>query len=175
MKAKILTLAILALLSGCTQNTNRFQIQTVVKPMPFIEIKLQEFRNAHPDWDKNDIVRDETNSILRDSLKVWKNKLIDSLPMQLISIDKIQDNGKIVYGAIFQRSDSDENLIQSKPFSLSIMGIVDESVVRELQTDSYYKLSGNYVKTIRPATGLLVGDYYLGAYRYRITDFKIVE
>lgn len=175
MKAKILTLSVLALLSSCTQNSNRYQIQTVIKPMPFVEIKLQEFRNDNPDWDKNDIVRDETNSVLRDSLKVWRNQLLDSLPMQLISIDKIQDKGKIVYGAVFGRRSYDKKYIESKPFSLDILGIIDESVVRELKTDSYYKLSGHYVKTIKPATGLLVGDYYLGAYRYRITDFKIVE
>ncbi len=168
----ILSLAVSTLSSCQMANTPT----AVVKDTVFINTKLQAFIDKHPDWEQNEIKQEAVESQLADSLIVWRKDagFLKNMPFELESIDKINENGKILYAASFRAGSlHNPDSYTGLPVTISVLGIVNKDDVEKLTNGKHYFLQGKYFRNIK---GGLVGkvstDYYLGNHTFEITGFK---
>jgi hypothetical protein len=161
----------LLLLSACLISCGTQPQSTAYTPpaKPELLLKVDEFKlTKGSNWNQNEVIEERLDKEFTDSLKKWIKQpdALDSLEFQLSSVEKVKHEGKMINAAVFRLHNVEKT-------TLDIMGIVPDELVEKLVTNNIYKITGTYIKKLEyPKAGLIVDEYSLGAYRFKIDKVK---
>lgn len=113
-----------------------------------IEEIIHDFVVKNPEWCKNEIVRGEScDSLSKTLLPLVSKNIYDDLPFTFEDIQEYEEGGKKGYLALFNFDDSNFEYDRiSNGFILSVFGIVNESMVDQLETGKTYMLKGKVLE-----------------------------
>lgn len=142
----ILGLLSLALFTSCQttpSSTKTDKERTELKSEKFIKTFLQE----HPNWDKNDITKLNTNDTFQLAAKdQLRGNFLDDFPLELGEINEY-NKGKFaaVFASHYTKINVEYNSILDNT-KFDIIGLIPDSLVQTLQKNKKYLVKGKFIK-----------------------------
>lgn len=144
-----------------------------------VEKMIMDFIKENPNWKQNDIIQQKScDSLAQKIVPLIADSLYEDLPFVFEEIQEYEENGVKGYLALFNfDKDRFEDDRIANGFLLSVFGIVDESMVKELKNGESYFLKGKLLEfkskfyMMTPTTleeDKIVGDVLLPNVRMKI-------
>lgn len=113
-----------------------------------VEKMIMEYINENPNWKQNDIIQQKScDSLAQKIVPLIADNLYEDLPFVFEKIQEYEENGVKGYLALFNfDGDKFEDDRVANGFLLSIFGIVDESMLKELKNGESYFIRGKLLE-----------------------------
>ncbi len=147
MKKIIWTLSLLSFIS-CNNSGSATDNNIEKKELKSVTF-INNFISNHPDWDKNNILEENTNDTFRiEVTKQIKNGLLDDFPLELGNINEYS-KGKFaaIFNSYYQKNIEYCGVLCNIKFD--VVGLINDSLVKKLQKDKKYILKGTFKKYLK--------------------------
>ncbi|MXV49456.1 hypothetical protein GS399_00610 [Pedobacter sp. HMF7647] len=174
----LLPTAALSFLIACQPNQPK-SVLDAQNRIP-LELKVRHFIESHPEWSTNEVVEASVDKIFVDSVRMWSKRadFLENLPLNAEEVQKVDDNGKTVYLVTFKTFNDPERAEPSvlNKINVRLLGDVTEAQMKKIKTGAHYTIDAKLKKILSlQGGGLLIDEYELGAYRFKVTDFRKLE
>ena len=171
-KCFFIIIAISFVVISCTNTIPQNEKEFEYKDLP-IEKIVNSFVTAHPDYNRNDITRDEANKKFIDTtINIFKTQnILEGIPVKLVKMNK--RNGKCY--AQFQSwgvPDYFQYRYNIHEIHFDAVGVISDSIARSLVESEYYSIEGKFVKRLKTMSEL---QSIIGIYTYAYTPSYGIE
>lgn len=113
-----------------------------------IEVFVNDFINRNPDWNKNDILREEANAKFKKEALLIIDSLISDYPLELTNIKEYApEKYSASFRSWYSHKKADYNTIAYRSH-FDVVGIIRKSLIDSLETGKKYLLTGDFIEFI---------------------------
>ncbi len=150
MKTRLLKLGALMfyclIFNSCTNN----ETEPVKKDIDYLIVEklILDYLKENPEWKKNEIIQQKAcDSLAQQLIPLIEDDLYWDLPFKFEAVQEYSENGEKGYLALFNfDNDKFEDDRIANGFLLSVYGIIDESMINQLESGKSYYIKGDFLE-----------------------------